>query len=80
MHKWSLSYFMHSDAEFISPTPLEFDKLEQFVNLVTTVSASIAPAVAILGLTASFVSWLSKAALQNVYVPNAFIHADSITH
>ncbi|KAF8269756.1 CHAT domain-containing protein [Lactarius quietus] len=42
------------------------DVINQFVTLATSAAAPIAPPVAILGLTYTFVQWLSTAALENV--------------
>ena len=53
---------------FLLSSHLDFDKISQFVTLVTAASAPIAPPVAILGLTYVFVQWLSTAVLENVYV------------
>jgi len=50
-------------AETASP---HFDKISQFVSLITAASAPIAPPVAILGLTYAFVSWLSNVVLDNM--------------
>ncbi|KAJ6534529.1 hypothetical protein DFH09DRAFT_122306 [Mycena vulgaris] len=43
-------------------------KISDFVTLCTAASAAIAPPVAILGLTYFFVSWISNAVLENMYV------------
>ena len=45
------------------------DVINQFVTLASSAAAPIAPPVAILGLTYSFVQWLSTTALENVYAP-----------
>ncbi|KAJ6562959.1 hypothetical protein B0H10DRAFT_2364365 [Mycena sp. CBHHK59/15] len=56
---------MHEDEGHTKPLPPDIDKISQFVTLFTAASASIAPPVAILGLTYFFVSWLSNAVLDN---------------
>ncbi|KAJ7676351.1 hypothetical protein B0H17DRAFT_1080203 [Mycena rosella] len=46
-------------------SPPDIEKISQFVTLCTSVTAVIAPPVAILGLTYFFVSWISNAVLSN---------------
>ncbi|KAJ7832456.1 hypothetical protein B0H14DRAFT_3712156 [Mycena olivaceomarginata] len=46
-------------------SPVEIDKINQFVTLCTAATASFAPPAAVLGLTFLFVKWLSDAALEN---------------
>ncbi|KAJ7243858.1 hypothetical protein B0H12DRAFT_1130266 [Mycena haematopus] len=45
-------------------SPIEIDKMNDFVTLVTAATASFAPPAAILGLTFLFVKWISNAALD----------------
>ncbi|KAJ6616311.1 hypothetical protein B0H10DRAFT_2037522 [Mycena sp. CBHHK59/15] len=56
---------MQEDTSDTKRLPPDIAKINQFVTLFTTASASIAPPVAILGLTYLFVSWLSNAVLDN---------------
>jgi len=52
------------EAQAIAPP--QFDRVSQFVTLVTGASAPIAPPAAILGLTYIFVKWLSDAVLERI--------------
>ncbi|KAJ7882039.1 hypothetical protein B0H14DRAFT_1492364 [Mycena olivaceomarginata] len=46
-------------------SPVDIEKVSNFVTLCTAVTSAIAPPVAILGLTFFFVSWISNAVLNN---------------
>ncbi|KAJ7362940.1 hypothetical protein DFH08DRAFT_767296 [Mycena albidolilacea] len=46
-------------------SPVDIEKISNFVTLCAAVTSAIAPPVAILGLTFFFVSWISNAVLDN---------------
>ena len=53
----------------LSFSPPAVDVINNFVTLATSASAPIAPPVAILGLTYTFVNWVSTTTLENAYAP-----------
>ncbi|KAJ7939557.1 hypothetical protein B0H13DRAFT_1850343 [Mycena leptocephala] len=54
------------DESHSNSSPVEMDKLTDFVTLCTAASPAIAPPAAILGLTFLFVKWLSDAVSDNM--------------
>ncbi|KAJ7656143.1 hypothetical protein DFH06DRAFT_1200202 [Mycena polygramma] len=54
------------DEGHTKSSPLDIEKINDFITLCTAASAAVAPPVAILGLTYLFVSWMLKCPLENV--------------
>ncbi|KAJ7789512.1 hypothetical protein B0H14DRAFT_239791 [Mycena olivaceomarginata] len=53
------------DKPHSKPSSVDVEKIHNFVELCTAVTATIAPPVAILGLTYIFIRWISNAVLDN---------------